>query len=123
MGLFSIPEGCCPPNLRLNPFTDLENQTLEVPPYRFFRAALNMRVLSPRFEAQPLHGFRELSPQRLAGSPLTGPDLSLWIGSLCPKGSVPKIRGSAPSRISRIKSPKACRIAFPHGFKHQVSGN
>ncbi|MQM18621.1 hypothetical protein Taro_051614 [Colocasia esculenta] len=35
MGLFFIPEGCCPPNLRLNPFTDFKNQTTEVLPYRF----------------------------------------------------------------------------------------
>ncbi|MQM17251.1 hypothetical protein Taro_050217, partial [Colocasia esculenta] len=35
IGLFSIPEGCCPPNLRLNLFTDFENETAEVLPYRF----------------------------------------------------------------------------------------
>ncbi|MQL70122.1 hypothetical protein Taro_002424 [Colocasia esculenta] len=36
MGLFSIPEGCCPPNLRLNPFTDFENETAEVLPLNPF---------------------------------------------------------------------------------------
>ncbi|MQL71573.1 hypothetical protein Taro_003882 [Colocasia esculenta] len=46
MGLFSIPEGCCPPNLRLNPFTDFENETAEVLPYRPIRQDRSGRALA-----------------------------------------------------------------------------
>ncbi|MQL85368.1 hypothetical protein Taro_017879 [Colocasia esculenta] len=37
MALFFILEGCCPPNLRLDPFTDFENQAPEVLPYLSLR--------------------------------------------------------------------------------------